>query len=455
MTSRIYDLPIRELAHDGAGIGFIGACANSRGKAVFVPGALPGQIINCEIISDKVNFCRARLLEIKSSPSGFKAPHCPHYAECGGCPLQLLPYSEQLTWKQKHVNSVFERLAGIDSASFQLGWAVQSPCLLRNKIELAFAQTESGELLLGFRKRASHGVFNLTHCALIPSCAFPIINECRQQVANWNFPHSKLRFLTLRSEAISHPGEAVWTAILLTSPLASGEKARVRQLGERLLAECANLAQFVHEERKRKDMLAIGEKRALVQRKDGKKEASLRMELAGRQFWIDPASFFQVNPAGAEALAAALRAEDRQAGPLLDLFCGSGAPGQILAANHASCIGVEQDGDAICNARLNAANLPGWEYRQADVEKFLTDASLQKRHFSTALLDPARTGLVNAAALSKLASEQILYVSCNPSTLARDARILKDAYNLEQVHLVDMFPASAHVECLSVWSRKA
>lgn len=448
-------LKIRALAHDGSGIGFLDSDTAGRGKAVFVKGALPGQVVSCEIIREKERFSEARLLSVLAS--GFHADHecCPHWHECGGCPLQPMPYHTQLFWKEKLLRDALEKIGKLPPDSLNITWArpvnASAMPLLRNKVELAFGTEDSGELALGFRKRASHQVFQVRQCHLLSADALSIIAACKSSAQEFNISPQILRFLTLRKSAAN-----LWTGILLTGPCGRHDKAMIRKLGERLLASQPAFEQFLHEERKKRDLLAIGDTRVFHIRKNGEKGAFMRMALCGREFQIDPSSFFQVNQAGAECLAEVVRSQDVLPGPLLDLYCGSGSPGQLLAGRHDSCLGIEQDQRAIGFATRNGRDLPGWRYFAGKVESVLSKEELKKSAFRTALIDPPRAGMASAALaeLLRIGPELLIYVSCNPATLARDGGLLQKDYVLSSIKLVDMFPDTPHVECCTVWTRR-
>ena len=451
-SSKIPALEISALAHDGTGLGFIERGSQGRGKAVFVRGALPGQLVSCEIFRDRGSFCEARLLEIISSPLQTDRPPCRHWHDCGGCPLQPMPYQAQLFWKEKLVRDAMERIGKFPPEELEIAWLRadgEAPMpSARNKVELAFGQDEAGKLVIGFRRRASHQVFQLQDCGLIPDSALPIMAECRQLALELDIRPQLPRFLTLRRAS-----DCLWTAILLTGACKSQDRARVRRLGERLLERQPHLDQFLHEERKRRDLLAKGEKRICHLRKNDAKAPALAMDLCGRKFLIDPASFFQVNPKGAETLARAVLGADPGLGPLLDLYCGSGSPGQLLSGRHAKCLGIEQDDRAIRFARQNGSGLPNWRYVAGKVEDVLAQARIRSGEYPVVLADPPRAGMEQGVTerLLALAPQRIIHVSCNAATLARDGAVLKKAYKLRQIQLVDMFPDTPHVECCAVW----
>lgn len=446
-------LTVTGLAHDGRGIGFI----QPGHKAVFVTGALPGQTIECSITRHKKTFCEAELLSIIGSSLSEQPPHCPHADQCGGCPLQAMPYDEQLKWKSRLVQDALQRIGKLPGEKLEhAGHTIlASPATraYRNKIELAFG-LNGHDLSLGFRKRSSHMVFNLQHCALVDKSAMPIIFQCRE-LASRSRIKRLLRFFTLRQDSGGY-----WHGILLTSPASASQRQDILALGRKLIECDANLVTLTHEERAQKDLLAKGERRIVTLDKTGEINSNagcITLPLQNRYFKLDVASFFQVNTKAAEQLVdVAQQFNEQTSGPLLDVYCGVGAPGQLLADRHESCLGLELEKTATKYALLNAQPLPSWQYKPGDAAAMLRGLAHNKIGFETALLDPPRQGLAKDAlsALMNIAPGHIIYISCNPSTLARDSNALNQKYELQKLMCVDMFPHTPHVECLTLWRKK-
>ena len=266
------------------------------------------------------------------------------------------------------------------------------------------------------------------------------------------------RFLTLRRGLAADLRSPRWWALCLTSPGDATARAAVRGLGRELLAAFPHMAAFVHEERGRADALTLGERRVDVLDATGRSRpeaARLHLPLLGRFFTLDVASFFQVNTSAAQILArTALDLLPEGGEELLDLYCGVGAPGLLLAPAFSRLYGVEQDARAVALARENAAGLSVDHCRYAAGDAALL---LQERTATAdmVLADPPRAGLAPAAlaALLRLRPRSILYISCNPATLARDAALLREGYRLARLAAVDLFPHTPHVECLSLWQR--
>lgn len=436
------ELEIKALAHDGAGIGFEGGS----GKAIFVPGALPGQIARCKITTARRQYCRAEVLEICHSP--YKAPACPHWHECGGCPLMPMEYEKQLEWKARIVSETLVRIGKIDP--MPLRWASYSRAPLRNKVEFAFGKNGRGELIAGYRKRGTHSVFEMRECGLLPELATNLVAAFVENARRLGIEPDLLRLLTLRKSVRG------WHILCLSGNEGKSELGKIRMLAENLLAKRPELAAFAHEIRRKHDFLPMGERRVFALGRGPESADEMIMNLGDLDFSIDIASFFQVNNVGANALASFLHENDCSTGPMLDLYCGSGSPGLLLAARHEACLGIEQDKRAVSYARRNAKDEAGYKYMSGAVEQVLPNLKTSKGQYAFALCDPPRSGMdANVIEnLLALAPGQIIYISCNPATFARDASFLREGYRLENLSLVDMFPDTAHIECCSVWKRR-
>lgn len=533
-------LDITALSHDGRGIARLAPADDhaSKGTVVFVANALPGQRVNASVLRRKTSFIDAEASTLLSQSPDAVDPICPHHAECGGCPLQTMPYAQQLYWKRTLAVDALTRIGKFDRAQIEsmLPPVTGSPALtrFRNKMEFAFGHdTEDGTgLKLGLRRRNGRDVVDVPHCALMPSEALQIVSmvgklAAQSGLAAYAAPDARQgqpfrptqgqqrqghrggfarrtprshaipiheavdygfwRFFVLRRGLAADMRTPRWWALCITSPGDTAQRAVVRMLGREVLAAFPQLAAFIHEERATADAFAFGEKRVQTLDDTGRENPSaarLFLPLAGMNFTLDAASFFQVNTGGAQTLAHAaqriLLADSPAASPqdarprgLLDLYCGVGAPGLLLARNYSALLGLEQDSRAVklaaINARANDINYCQYEAGDAayrlehlaplePASRWLAagfDESASIPQATDALADPPRAGLSPRAldALMQIAPDRILYISCNPATLARDAAQLRNRYSLERLEAVDLFPHTPHLECLSLWRR--
>ena len=456
-------LKLKGLAHDGRGIGFLPG--HGRGKAVFVSHALPGDTASCRIDKDCGNFLQATALEIVDPGPNELSPKCPHSGICGGCALQRMPYRLQLSHKEQLIKDALGRIGKLNAQRldeiFRPLEAAPELVAFRNKISLSFGCSEQGELTLGFNKLSSNEVFGPRNCILADSGAFKIARHI-EKAANAmrkrspGFSKNFWQQLVLRKTNIPG-GNNYWLALLVTGPVSGQEKDHIRELGTETLAELGDCGAFIHEittgGHARKRLLALKKDHS-----DNGGAARLEMWMGGRPFAIDAASFFQVNSSAAEILANLVREFDEACShkaALLDLYCGAGAPGLLLSEKYPYGLGIERDRAAIEWARINAQKEKHWQFMQGDAGK---PANAQKpgRKFSTALVDPPRSGLDRRIAqwLNRSNAENLIYISCNPSTLARDLQTLSQNWRLRQFGSVDMFPHSPHAECCVLLEKK-
>lgn len=465
-TSPTVELEISALSHDGRGIAFLSGPESGRGKALFIANALPGQKVLCRPGTDHGSWQEADLVSVLDAGANTVPPICPQADLCGGCPLQAMPYDRQLRWKEKILLDSMNRIGGYDKAELAAVWQglESSPDLraFRNKIELAFALDDQGKPYPGMRKRSSHEVVPISRCALMDAEANEILANFCALLNKWQWPQAFWRFLVLRRDE-DEAARSRWRLIAISAP-SKAQYAKVRDFATALIAREKRLFAFIYETRRHPSMIAKGEQRIFSLGKDGSADASslatLSLPLGGRTFNTDAASFFQVNGKASEKLAElVVRADSRCQSKknLLDLYCGCGAPGLLLAPAYERYLGVELDAAAIQWARHNARDLPHCQFQAGDAAKLI--ARLQQspaNPISTLLLDPPRSGLDRRVtdSILKMAPENIIMVSCNPSTLARDARMLAKDYTLQSLAGVDLFPHTPHIEACALWKHK-
>lgn len=460
------ELEIASLANDGRGIAFLPNEKGGKGKAIFVEGALPTQKVLCAFGKDHGSWQEAELIRILDAGENNAPPICPQADKCGACPLQAMPYEKQLQWKEKFLLDAMRRIGGYSDAELASAWTglEKSPDQLafRNKIELAFGVSESGQPYPGMRRRSSHEVIPIQRCSLVDEEANKIVSSFASLLTGWQWPEKFWRFLVLRKD-MDDDGLSRWRLLAISTPGSAADYAKVRQLAEGLLAEREKLFSFTHEVRKAPSMIAKGEKRIFSLGQDnmkGQANVTLSLPLGGRVFKTDVGSFFQVNDKASEKLASLVLKADslcENKNALLDLYCGAGAPGLLLAPNYKSYLGMELDATAIAHARQNALNLPHCSFQAGDVAKLINRLPPDfVQAISTVLLDPPRAGLDRQVteSLLKMAPQNIIMVSCNPATLARDARLLARDYTLKSLAGADLFPHTPHVEACGLWTRK-
>lgn len=424
-------MEVTGLAHGGEGIGRVA------GKVVFVPYTLPGETVLLEIVEEKKRWARARLVEVLEPSPDRVAPPCPYYGRCGGCHLQHIAYPRQLTLKQAVVQDQLARLGGLAQAPVDPVLPAGKPWQYRNHVQLAM----DPEGRLGYREARGHAVVPIEACLLM----HPLLQETFDALELVDEEGALEQGEQEEGEQppAPRPGPQPIRRISLRAGVRTGERMIIfethrdvpLELAVDIPVSCVLL---------RSDQVPV-----VLAGSD-----HLHEVVAGRRYRISAPSFFQVNTVGAEVLVGLVREMLAPTGAerLLDLYCGVGLFGLALAEDVAQVVGVEENPFAVRDALENAQGLDRVRVLEGVVEKILP--SLEEP-FDLAVVDPPREGLAPQA-LSLLARHPIprlVYVSCDPATLARDAHRLRRAgYRLERVQPVDMFPQTYHVECVALWT---
>lgn len=416
----------------------------SDGRAVFVPGAIPGETVDIEIDRDKGRFCEASLIQVVKPSPDRVTPPCPHAGVCGGCQGRHMRYARTLALKRQMVSDALTRIGGIPEPTVRATIGCEAPDRTRNKAEYPIAMRD-GRAVIGAFERGGRRVVPLGDCLSQSMESIMLLNRVSSHIDQWGFARH-LRFLVTR---VNRAGE-VMVILCGDSPIAPEIKRVSPIFGDvRSLWYCQLNRHFTH---------ALDGRCTLIAR-----EATLKERLFDLDFEISPQSFFQVNLVQTERLyQRALEAAGLFPGcelRLLDAYCGAGTITLSAARYVRSAVGIEIVPPAIENARRNAAanHLENARFICADAAKEIPRLLSRGERFDAAILDPPRKG-AEASLLEALADAQIPvigYVSCNPATLARDVKLLRArGYRLEWAQPVDMFPWTGHVETVVLMSRK-
>jgi 23S rRNA (uracil1939-C5)-methyltransferase len=436
------ELRIDRLAHGGAGV------ARSEGYVVFVRGAVPGDLVRARITRSKRSFGEADSIElIEPSPERVE-PLAPH----PGAPWQVLPYERQLAEKEEQVRDALARIGRFESPPVEPIVPALEQLHYRNKLEYSFGSDEqSGELVLGFHRA---GRFDLIDDVALDVLASKRVDELREIVKAWcreqglsawdrRGQHGLLRNLVVREGR--RTGQL--QARIVTSPGGSFDVdslAAASPVESFLWTRAASVAETTRE----------GETQIV------KGPAAIEEELSGLRFRISPEAFFQTNTEMAERLYGAAVELAGLSGreKVLDLFCGIGTIALVLALDAGEVWGVEiveeAVADAIENARLNG--IDNAYFFAGDVRLAMRPLLEKSGSADVVVVDPPRAGLSQKVVRRVLEAEakKIVYVSCNPTTLAPNARQMVDAgYELKTVRPIDMFPQTPHIECVALLER--
>jgi len=427
-------LEVDSLAYGGKGV------ARRDGYVVFVAGALPGDRVRAEVTKAKRGYAEASAREIVRQSPDRVPPRCDHGGEpCPGAPWQGLAYEEQLRHKRSQVEDALRRLGGLEGFELEpIGPAVQR-WRYRNKLEYSFGERD-GELVLGFHAR---GRWDLVVDAEDCQLASERNNAKRNELRAW-----------ARSERLTAYDRRSREGVLRNLVIREGR--RTGQLQSRLVTSPAEIPRppvDLHTVAEGPGDAADGPTGAL-------RAEYLEEELCGLRFRISHRAFFQTNTEMAERLygiaaeMAGLTGTER----VFDLFCGIGTLGLTLAGRAGEVWGVEIVPEAIVDAEENA-RLNGIEnarFRVGDARKEVRPLLAEAGRPDVVVVDPPRAGLSKKVLrrVIECEADRILYVSCNPTTLAPNAAQLEEAgYRLRRVKPVDMFPQTPHIECVALLER--
>lgn len=409
----VLELELSDMAHGGEALG------RHEGRVVFVAYGIPGERVRVEVVEEHRRWSRARLLEVLEPSPHRVAPPCPHFGTCGGCQWQQVEYPAQLAFKRDILQDQLHRVGHF--ANPPVAEAIPSPGPWAYRNHLQFSAAPDGRL--GFLDVSGSRVVPIETC-LLPH---PLVWEMAEMMEVGEEGEGKfLRRLSLRAgirtgermmvfETEGDLPPEIEVDVPISCVLLMEDGTPVNLIGRNWLAE----------------------------------------ELLGRRFRISAGSFFQVNTPQAERLIEVvgqfLDPQGREG--LLDLYCGVGTFTLSLADRVGRAIGIESYGPAVADARTNGREGEPVEFIEGQAEEVLPQLDLP---LDVVIVDPPRTGCGNAVLeeLIQRSPPRLIYVSCDPATLARDAwRLAEAGYRLEAVQPVDMFPQTYHIESVSLFLR--
>lgn len=378
-------------------------------------------------------------------------PRCPLSRKCGGCQLQNMDYPRQLKYKQETVVSLLGKYHHVKPI---LG--MERPYHYRNKVQAAFGLTRGGEVVSGVYQSSSHRIVKVDSCQIEDPAADRIVVTIRKMLPSFRIlPYNEdsrrgfLRHVLVRRGFTS--GQ-IMVVLVGASPMFPLKK----KFTEELLRRHPEITTVVLNINPQRTSMLLGEREEVLFGR-----GFIEDTLCGCTFRISPRSFYQINPIQTERLyraaldMARLKPTDR----VLDAYCGVGTIGIVAARQAGQVVGVELNGDAVRDARVNARrnNLENIAFVQADAGEYMVELAGSGEKVDVVLMDPPRAGsdIPFLESLLTLAPSRVVYISCNPETQARDLRVLtKGGYRVTGIQPVDMFPHTSHIECIVALERK-
>ena len=430
-------IKIHSLGSSGEGVGKLDELI------VFVEGALPDEEILAEIETRKKNYAVGRLVEVLKPSQERVEPFCPLYKECGGCQLQHLSYSAQLKWKRQQVVDAIERIGKISGVEVFDTLGMENPLLYRNKMQFPVGKN----LKIGCYARGSHKIIDTDSCMIQNAQNDKILAAVRKIATKFNIqPYNEdthKGFLRHVMGRVGSNGEFMIVLVTATKNFPN-EKNFVRAL----IKEVPNVTSIQQNVQTFKNNVILGRETKILFGKP-----TIHDKIGDFRFNISARSFFQVNTAQAEILyKTALDFANLRGNELIiDAYCGTGTISLFMAKKARKVIGVEVVSSAISDAIKNARenHIKNAEFIVGDVVKILPKIS---DYAEVVIVDPPRAGCDKKVleTFAAMKPEKIIYVSCNPATLARDLKILDEfGYKTKKIQPVDMFPFTSHIEAVA------
>lgn len=442
------ELEITGLNHEGAGVG------RCEGYTLFVPQALPGEKIRAKVVHTKKNYGFASLLEVISESPHRVQPPCPVFDRCGGCSLQHLAYAEQLRHKQQIVKDNLLRIGGFPvegdgAVPVHPTIGMSDPWRYRNKAQVPIGE-QDGALTGGFYAERSHTIIDIDACLIQHEANDAVVLAVKQIASRLQIPaYDEVKHTGILRHVVAKVGAKTGDVmvVLITTEDFIPERERLIEAIRQQVPAVKSIVQNVNPHRTN---VIFGDKTVTLWGDD-----VIYDYIGPVKFAISARSFYQVNPVQTEILYnkaleyAGLAGEET----VIDAYCGIGTISLFLAQKAKHVYGVEIVPEAIADANRNA-RLNGIEnvtFAVGAAEEVIPAWKEEGIRPDVIVVDPPRKGCDEAllSTILQMKPQRVVYVSCNPSTLARDLKVLAELYDVKEVQPVDMFPHTDHIESVA------
>lgn len=374
---------------------------------------------------------------------------CEHYKKCGGCQLQNLPYDRQLSFKQVKVIKLLGKYAHVNEII-----GMENPYHYRNKVQAAFKRV-GGKIVSGVYQSSTHNIIPVDSCMIEDQKADEVIVTIRKllksfklKVFNEDTFEGFLRHVLVKRSFST--GELM--VVLVTGTLNFPDESKFINA---LLSRHPEITTIVQNVNNKRTSLVLGDQTRVLYG-----SGYIEDNLLECKFRISPKAFYQINPTQTEVLYSKALEYAKLTGneTVIDAYCGTGTIGILASRSAKKVIGVELNTDAVKDAKVNAElnGVQNIEFYEADAGKFMVELASLKQQIDTVIMDPPRAGasLDFLKSLVTLKPKNVVYISCNPETQARDLNYLtRKGYRVKKIQPVDMFPHTQHVECVVLLSR--
>ncbi|WP_417897859.1 23S rRNA (uracil(1939)-C(5))-methyltransferase RlmD [Bacillus haimaensis] len=449
-VGQTFPLTIKRLGINGEGVGYF------KKQVVFVPGALPDEEVVAEVTNVKHKFAEAKIKKIRIKSPHRTTPPCHVYEQCGGCQLQHLQYEQQLEYKRDIVIQSLERHTKLDVTKLEIKPTIgmDDPWYYRNKSQFQLGM-QKGKIIAGLYSENSHKLININECLVQHRSTIEVTNTIKQILQDFNISvyNEKNRQGTVRT-IMTRVGFSTGEiqVVLITSQEKLPRKQLIVDEIQKRLPKVKSILQNVNGQ---KTSLIFGEETIYLSG-----EKVIQETLGDISFELSARAFFQLNPVQTVKLydevkkAAELTGKEK----VVDAYCGVGTIGLWLADGAGEVRGMDVIPESIEDAKKNAAKhgYDNMQYVTGKAEKWLPKWVKEGWKPDTIVVDPPRTGCDEKFLQTVLQVEpkRFVYVSCNPSTLAKDIQYVSKKYKVEWIQPVDMFPQTSHVETVTMLKLK-
>jgi len=445
-----YVVDIVDIGQGGVGIG------KYEGFTVFVEGGLIQDKVKVRINKSKKNYAVGDIVEIiEKSPFRVDRICSDDLKDCGGCQIQELDYNKQLELKTNEVKQVISRIGKLENVEIHETIGMQSPCRYRNKAQFPI-QNINGSTAIGFYKKKSHDVIPTDMCVIQHDINDKIIKIIKTYIQAYNVSiYNETTHTGVLRHLVTKVGFT--TNEVMVVLVANGTNLpHLNELASVLKENILGFKTLVLNVNKAKTNVILGKENKVIYG-NGK----INDYIGDLVFEISPLSFFQVNPVQTEVLynKALEYAELKENDTVFDIYCGIGSISLFLAQKATKVYGIEIVEDAIKDAKINAKlnNLNNVEFYVGKAEEVVPKMYSEGKTANVVVVDPPRKGCDEKVldTIVSMKPDRVVYVSCNPSTLARDLAYLDErGYKCVEIQPVDMFPHTMHVECVAKIKRK-
>lgn len=438
----IFEIEITGMTDDGDGVG------RAEGIAVFVPYTIVGEKVRIHIIKVNKTYAIGKLIEVVSPSEHRLKAECEHFYKCGGCQMWHMDYDAELEFKENKVRDCIRRIGGIDTEISPIIGA-DNIKRYRNKMQMPVAKEG-----IGFYKKNSHIVTDMDDCLLQSEEAIKITECVRMWIADYNIqPYDEESGDGVIRNIYTRSGDNETSVVIVT---ATDDIPYKKELVEAIISADVNVSGIIQNVNLNRNNTLLGKKNVLLWGRD-----YIKGSIGEAQFEISPHSFYQVNKEQTYKLySIAKRMADLTGGETVwDLYCGIGTIGQFMAKDAKKLFGIEIVPSAVINAKRNAEKngLVNAEYYCGAAEKLAPQLIKAGGRPDVVILDPPRKGCDEKLLQTVVSAspKKIVYISCKPSTLARDLKFLgENGYKITEIVPVDMFPRTSHCEVVCRCERK-